>query len=439
MKTLNKIQAAAALLLTVNAFATAPPKTITLSVTENSNMTTQQVKSMTFAFSTNGTDELDAYDSGNSTAISTDSNTVSPFSVTPDNDIISVTDTRFSLNGHKAIPVGFATKIPATIKILATVGAVNPGDTIGLPAYVWIERISTGEVYSILGDTLKLDIPANDNFSSDFVLHTGTPVMNVASDESCFGALDGTIEVYNPGCNQWTLSLYDSNNALVQSFPVYNPDTTIENLGSGTYNVVSKVGAVPVDSSTIVVNGPAEIIADFWIDNYNPFTSDVVNFYNVSSGAVSYSWDFGDGNTDTSENASHQYLLPGNYGVVLTAMNASGCVQTVYDSVYVTAPSSLMNGPGFDRSHTAADASNSQRDRNDMHVTVTTGEQKITVAQQDDAAPISVQVLSMNGQLVASGVSSGDPVAFSVPQAGVYIVKIVSGGQMKSESVLVSQ
>jgi gliding motility-associated-like protein len=53
--------------------------------------------------------------------------------------------------------------------------------------------------------------------------------------------------------------------------------------------------------------------------------SDPVNCINVSTGATSYIWDFGDGSTDNTVNPSHVYSTPGTYQITLTAISAFGC------------------------------------------------------------------------------------------------------------------
>ncbi len=59
--------------------------------------------------------------------------------------------------------------------------------------------------------------------------------------------------------------------------------------------------------------------------DFNSITSGLtVNFTNISTGASSYKWDFGDGSTDTSANATHTYGSGGNYTVCLKAFNTSG-------------------------------------------------------------------------------------------------------------------
>lgn len=49
-----------------------------------------------------------------------------------------------------------------------------------------------------------------------------------------------------------------------------------------------------------------------------------VTFTNTSSGADSYAWDFGDGNTSDEVSPTHQYSTGGSYEVTLTATNAFG-------------------------------------------------------------------------------------------------------------------
>ncbi|TMQ55582.1 MAG: PKD domain-containing protein, partial [Candidatus Eisenbacteria bacterium] len=50
----------------------------------------------------------------------------------------------------------------------------------------------------------------------------------------------------------------------------------------------------------------------------------------------SWSWDFGDGGTSSTQNPSHIYLLPGNYTVSLTATNSVGPGSTTKTD-YITA------------------------------------------------------------------------------------------------------
>ena len=53
-----------------------------------------------------------------------------------------------------------------------------------------------------------------------------------------------------------------------------------------------------------------------------------VQFKNLSVDAISYSWDFGDGQTSTEINPLYQFSATGTYNVCLQAINATGCIDT---------------------------------------------------------------------------------------------------------------
>jgi len=61
-------------------------------------------------------------------------------------------------------------------------------------------------------------------------------------------------------------------------------------------------------------------------------------FSNFSENAVSYSWDFGDGETSSEENPTHEYASEGTYTVVLTAMNEEDVSATYQQDIEVTDP-----------------------------------------------------------------------------------------------------
>tara|TARA_R110001592_G_scaffold351907_1_gene649363 strand:- start:151 stop:1971 length:1821 start_codon:yes stop_codon:yes gene_type:complete len=59
-----------------------------------------------------------------------------------------------------------------------------------------------------------------------------------------------------------------------------------------------------------------------------------VNFSDTISGSTSWYWNFGDGNTDTTQNPSHTYSSPGTYNVCLSVSNICNS-DTICDSVTV--------------------------------------------------------------------------------------------------------
>lgn len=61
-------------------------------------------------------------------------------------------------------------------------------------------------------------------------------------------------------------------------------------------------------------------------------------FSNSSTGAVSYEWDFGDGNTSTEESPTHVYASADTYTVTLTAINESNLSTELSQTIEILAP-----------------------------------------------------------------------------------------------------
>lgn len=66
-------------------------------------------------------------------------------------------------------------------------------------------------------------------------------------------------------------------------------------------------------------------------DDYNAYA-----FTNLSSGAISYLWDFGDGSGSSLNSPTHTYSSPGNYTVKLVATNSFGCQDIEIRTAYIT-------------------------------------------------------------------------------------------------------
>ncbi len=77
--------------------------------------------------------------------------------------------------------------------------------------------------------------------------------------------------------------------------------------------------------------------ADYTSPGINYLSSDfsyttsgaTVTLTNMSTSAASYSWNFGDSATSTSENPTHTYANDGTYTVCLTVTTGSGCIDSI--------------------------------------------------------------------------------------------------------------
>ncbi|MGB3546908.1 MAG: PKD domain-containing protein, partial [Saprospiraceae bacterium] len=133
-------------------------------------------------------------------------------------------------------------------------------------------------------------------------------------------------------CAPWPLGLTDlsSGPTTSSSFRVTGPglDTTLSGPTAtvsltqlGIYavelTVTGPAGAVGsfTDGGTIEIGAAPQTSFSFLADSL------VVSFTNTSTGADSYFWDFGDGQTSTAENPVHTYETAGVYNVTLNAAN----------------------------------------------------------------------------------------------------------------------
>src|SRR5690606_762215 len=125
---------------------------------------------------------------------------------------------------------------------------------------------------------------------------------------------------------------YPNTYTSTQNGFVYNFSTP------GWFLVTFQIDNCPVQYDTVMVNqncGNCQAYFDWYIDSITGETWIV----DMSSGnPLQVFWDFGDGNTTTSNNTSHQYVNGGWYVVCLTigTPNTPNCFDTYCDSIYVT-------------------------------------------------------------------------------------------------------
>ena len=96
-----------------------------------------------------------------------------------------------------------------------------------------------------------------------------------------------------------------------------------------TYEVI-----VSDDCQTFTVSGfnTIEVVqpnADFIISSQTLFEDLPITFQNLTTGAVSYVWDFGQGAGSSDVHPNHVYDQPGTYQVQLIATNEIGCMDSI--------------------------------------------------------------------------------------------------------------
>lgn len=428
MKTLTHTLAIAALsLLPILSSAQNGAQYIRITITENSNMPTQAPAVMILQFDAYGDDLLASPDQGNANSLGNINAEIFPFTISSDSTVITGVDARPELLSYRTIPFGVVCKDTGYMKIIAEVSSSDPN--VPAPNFVWLEQISTGEHFSIL-DTVKFTLQANPNYDSDFILHIGTECGSKPEDESCYGYNNGSVHVSSPEINNFTYELSQGANIIFSGI-VAGTDTTLQNLASGSYVGVIRVNGIPVDSSDITIGSPAALIADFASDFNFINQGDSVNFTDYSTGAFSYHWDFGDGNSCfTNGSTSHTFANAGLFNVALTIYDTNGCTASTFDlidvdSVMMSAANNNFNFSSNQSFHmnTPVNEDNSLivTQPSETHSHCFYSDERIVLVL-NPAEVVRVTITSMTGALITSGAQTDNRAEYPVPANGIYVV-----------------
>ncbi|HTA60926.1 MAG TPA: T9SS type A sorting domain-containing protein [Bacteroidia bacterium] len=197
---------------------------------------------------------------------------------------------------------------------------------------------------------------------------------------------------------------------------------------SGTYSleIVDAHGCVAIitgGSNNFVVSGSAEVIASF-TTNPSPPTGNIpltVNFTNTSTGASSYTWNFGDGATSTLVNPVHTYTATGNDTVALIATNGP-CVSTTTLTI-------VAGIAGIKTVNTA----------NDVNIYPNPAQNNFTIEANTNGNKTMLFLFDVNGRLVLNQfIQDKTTVDVSGLNAGVYSLNITNNnGTLTKKLVIV--
>ncbi|MDP1800251.1 MAG: PKD domain-containing protein [Bacteroidota bacterium] len=198
--------------------------------------------------------------------------------------------------------------------------------TLTSPSQVYTNIFPTNQVFTVTlvstnsngcKDTLKVPI----------IVHP-TPVFFISAlpDSGCT-----PLKVFFPpivGVQQYQWTYGDGNTASTGS--VSNTFVNVSSINKTfTVQLIAKDNYGCPDTTTRVIKVFPKPSAFFKADPLLVFVpNQPTQCYNLSTGAVSYQWDFGDGGTATSFEPSHTYLLPGEYQITLVATSNKGCRDT---------------------------------------------------------------------------------------------------------------
>jgi gliding motility-associated-like protein len=204
--------------------------------------------------------------------------------------------------------------------------------------YLWSPSGGTGSTASGLGaGTYTVTVTDANGCSSTATVSITSPSQIVPAtlqtDTGCVGDNGCAVSVnVNGGTSPYTYSW----------IPSGATSSAVSGIGGGTYtvNITDANGCTAAQSITVVEYPlPAALFAcpSVPID-----VGQTVTFTDSSTGAVSWSWSFGDGGSSSLQNPSYVYTTFGNYTVVLTVTNQYGCRDTylcpIAFSEYISVP-----------------------------------------------------------------------------------------------------
>ena len=169
-------------------------------------------------------------------------------------------------------------------------------------------------------------------FINDVITITVNPVPTITASDvaTCEGTdigLNASADV--TGCSFiWTPSTGLSN----ANIP--NPVATLATDQLFNIMATSPEGCIGFESIEVAVN-PLPF-ADFSA-SVLPDSSGIVEFWNASTDATDYSWDFGDGNSSTDSDPIYTYTINGTFNVWLTASNSCGLdsINHIVSGIYI--------------------------------------------------------------------------------------------------------
>ncbi len=130
-----------------------------------------------------------------------------------------------------------------------------------------------------------------------------------------------------------------------------NPSHTYTTPGAYTVTLVAGAQQQCFDTlvQTALINVQPSPVAAFTVtpglDTELEFSEALFSFNNQSSGATTYSWDFGDGNGTAEASPQHRYGLPGDYRVTLQITNEIGCTDTTSRAWLKIIPDRVLHIP----------------------------------------------------------------------------------------------
>ena len=248
-----------------------------------------------------------------------------------------VDSSQLSINVYPKPTAGFTLSSNYSCSFPATVNFTNTSS--GAVGYQW--DFGNGAISSLTNPTSA--------YSSN---SSNTITLIVTSSFGCSDTATNNFSVYQPPIASFTPDIYSgcaplsvsfNNTSLSSTNYLWNfgdgdtatnssPTHIFQNQGIYSVTLIA-YNATPCSDTSILINSITvypKPIADFTFDQIytDGLPNGTIDFQNLSVGANSYIWNFGDGEASTLISPEHQYYGIGNYNVILIASNVYNCKDT---------------------------------------------------------------------------------------------------------------
>ncbi len=201
-------------------------------------------------------------------------------------------------------------------------------------SYVTLEDKLLNVFHDVRSGDYSFTSNATDNWNR-FVLHFTPAAKFNTSDASCSAA--GQINIEQPGTANWNYVVSNSNNVTISSGNLNNSNPVTVSVPTGTYTVTLTDNNNYTVVKNVLVSGASALNAAMNVSKVTAEEGEDIEFTNATTNAASTVWEFGDGSSAASSNATHSYAQAGVYTVKLTVSNIGGCISTTQQTVTVTA------------------------------------------------------------------------------------------------------
>ncbi len=204
------------------------------------------------------------------------------------------------------------------------------GDCSGIPSYLWNTSSTASSISNLSSGIYSVTVAcgACSQTASALVTNHQSVVIGVSSvtDTHC-GQADGAATVVASGGTHPYTYLWNSSPQQTSS--------TLQEVAHGNYCVTVTDAIGCAGTATVHIGEFAKPIASFSADPSVSTVGNTITFYNFSSNASQYAWNFDDGNSSIDLNPAHNYLSPGTYHVWLYVQDIYNCSDSTSNEVIV--------------------------------------------------------------------------------------------------------